>query len=304
MKTLAEKTAELLHDRIRERKEPILPSLSVLASEFRVSRKTIITAAAILRDHGIIEFHRGRRMHVVGAQPQQTPPPCKSRVDAFYEELVESIRSGVYRSGQPLPKVNFFVLQRNCANRTVISAYQQLIREGFAYRKGKSFIVGAPPAAKFSDRKNGWPVLLLISPRNKIWRDIYTSARTNQFAAVLSREAESFKVQLLIVQESGADADIDTVTSDGLKDYVDNRAAVVLGAVLAGSAKEYVDFAAWIKALAHLKCPVSGSIGMMKAGRKTGLPTDISLSFCATIGYQCRNRLFALSWSPSRGIQV
>ena len=67
-----------------------LPPARDLAAELGVNRNTVLRALRLLRDEGLLDFKRGRGVHVTGS-------PERGAVHARARELVTFAREHVYR---------------------------------------------------------------------------------------------------------------------------------------------------------------------------------------------------------------
>ncbi|MBD3320325.1 MAG: hypothetical protein GF350_04435, partial [Chitinivibrionales bacterium] len=87
-------------------------TIDMLAHHYNVSRSTMLRAARILRSKGIVDFGRGRRVQKTGMMQQEhlvEIPEYQRPSQQVAGELERKISEGFYKTGDCLPKIQYFV---------------------------------------------------------------------------------------------------------------------------------------------------------------------------------------------------
>ncbi|MBD3391186.1 MAG: GntR family transcriptional regulator, partial [Chitinivibrionales bacterium] len=137
---LHEQIAEKISERLASSSEAYLPSLTRLSRSYRVSPQTMSAALSLLREKGLLDYSRGRRIRITAATH-----PGGTSLESFADGIRQRIAEGIYRVGQPLPKAGCFVITGHLSKSTVCDALKQLAEEGLIHKKGKAWVAGPAP---------------------------------------------------------------------------------------------------------------------------------------------------------------
>jgi DNA-binding LacI/PurR family transcriptional regulator/DNA-binding transcriptional regulator YhcF (GntR family) len=117
------------------------------------------------------------------------------------DRLEADIRAGRIEAGERLPKVRYLTATHRVSDRTVLKAYRELIRRGWAHRERRATYAGsAPPSASMTLREPY--VVAIIQKGTDSWRGLYRSDRTMPFCAAFSAEAGRRAIRLMPVVRS------------------------------------------------------------------------------------------------------
>ncbi len=198
--TLAEQTAQRLHNDLSDYSSTRLPTIRQLAGRYGVSHVTMVRACGILKEQGVLEGRRGmplqRKHSDLHRQPDALEPPHSS-LEEICARIEDDIATGRFRAGDKLPKVLFYVKEYSVSNHTVLKAYRELERRGLIRREGKSWIIGSAGRPRPIFYNEEPPVILLIEPRRLFWQRQIRHSRTLRFATSFMQEAERWGVQAL-----------------------------------------------------------------------------------------------------------
>jgi DNA-binding LacI/PurR family transcriptional regulator/DNA-binding transcriptional regulator YhcF (GntR family) len=150
-KAMMQAPAKALHEQVARRLEaelPVfqgcyLPSIRELCDRYGVSNKTMIKAAAILRDKGLLSYSRGRAIKIAGRVKLagSASRSLEMTVRSFVEE---KIRNATFKAGQRLPKRQYFISECGVSRETVYDALVKLENEGLVHRERKRWYAGPP----------------------------------------------------------------------------------------------------------------------------------------------------------------
>jgi DNA-binding transcriptional regulator YhcF (GntR family) len=174
-----------------------IQSSRALAARYQVSLRTTIQALRLLRDQGVIDFTRGSSIRTLGAQPD-LDIAHPSSAEGFYAFIRQEIVTGRYNYGERLPKLMFHALEHRISVNTVRAAYDRLVVDSLAHRRGKLWIVGKPRLGMHqrmpADQR---PTIVLLMHRESAWRDLFSNAITRSFCLRFSEEADRHRIRLV-----------------------------------------------------------------------------------------------------------
>lgn len=239
---LVSQMASALRGLVDESEDPRLPALTELSKQFGVSRATAAKAVAVLRGEGLV-VSRGRGgIWIAGREPRSGSrrSPAGS-ADRLCDMLRSAIADGVYAANEPLPKLGYFVVERHVSARTVRAAYERLVTERLAYRRGKQWIVGRRdirlPAGPSRER----PVVVIAVAGESTWRDLCREPVVGRFARTFNRSCERHGIQTFpVLTQSNAPGHLVGTLPSGLDEvraFVRGIRSRLLGVLLLGDGR-------------------------------------------------------------------
>ncbi len=151
--------------------------------------RTVLRAARILRDNGVLHFYRGSGMFVTATRPQKPAPRPRRSAQRIYESLRREMLDGSRRSGEGLPKIDYLVRLHRVSPATVLKAYRLLATEELAHKEGKRWLAGKRPPKTWSQTSIR-PVILVVLDREQTWRSLLLNKRVERFGRTFMQEAE------------------------------------------------------------------------------------------------------------------
>jgi DNA-binding GntR family transcriptional regulator len=106
-----------------------LPPIHELYHKYGVSSKTMVKAAAILRDKGLLWYSEGKPMMIVGRSVAEKPD-SGTAVPLVSHYIKGKIQHGQFKAGQPLPKAYFFISKCGVSRGSVVKALRVLAGQG------------------------------------------------------------------------------------------------------------------------------------------------------------------------------
>ncbi len=220
---------------IRKNPESIPGTIDGFRKRYAGSLRVVRAALYRLRERGDLTFSQGTLIRTIadttlnasgthGRQKQKDPIHVR-----LANEIQESIADGEYRAGETLPKSSYLAAVRHMSRNTVLKAYRELERRGFAAKEGMSYVVGNKKRNGAAGQTRPVSVVLILSANEHTWYGLYTSARTEQFCRVFLSEAERTNVRIIL--HTGA----------ACRDLIANLGIRYRGALLVGSREEVVN---------------------------------------------------------------
>ena len=124
-----------------------LPYDRELAGTFGISVATVKRALSPYVHRGALQRIKGKGSFI---HPAGETLPEPSRPVGAEEDIVrliyDGIADGTFKQGLPLPMNKIMCLEFRVSPRTVSRAYRRVVREGFATKVGRRFVVGSFPA--------------------------------------------------------------------------------------------------------------------------------------------------------------
>lgn len=204
---LVRRIAELLEREIASTGGDRLPPMGVLGARFGVSRPTLARAARVLRDRGLVDYTRGSHIRIRGRCGRDAPPAHVPVWHTLAGRLESAIRSGEVHAGERLPKVRYLTATYRISDRTVRIAFRELVRRGWAHRRGRATYAGsAPPAASVALREPY--VVAIVQKGTDSWRGLSRTDRIMPFCAAFAAEAGRHNARLtpVVVSSRGRGA--------------------------------------------------------------------------------------------------
>jgi len=186
-----------------------LPPLRVLRVQYGVSLNTVSKAVYLLRDEGLLEVSQGKAVAI--RKPAEStegstgrPQGWESSSSTLYRDIRQAIESGTYRTGEPLPKLKYFVLTKKVTENTVCAAFSMLREQNLVHKRGKRWLVGPSSASRVGvggPMASGpsSPIILIVVPDYESWRLFFVEhlrAFMSEFFAGLRHHG----VQFVLVQ--------------------------------------------------------------------------------------------------------
>ena len=198
--------------------EATLPAAGILARRLRVSSRTLLKAADVLRKEGLLEFTSGSQMRIsrfFDEKEVESTPPCST--ERVYNRIRRLIETGVHRSGEPIPKVYTFTSRYGVSDKTVTAALRRLQKDKLIHKHGRRYFVG--PYSSPSRVETLWapPVVLLVQEHIYSWRHLASSTRTARFATAVNEGLESRGVRIEPVLTSSRAAGLVAPAAIGLE---------------------------------------------------------------------------------------
>jgi DNA-binding LacI/PurR family transcriptional regulator/DNA-binding transcriptional regulator YhcF (GntR family) len=198
---LIDRLVDKLHNHLAQSSD--LPSISRLSAQWGVSYPTMARAVRVLVDQGKIECHPGRAIRVVGASAHDHAPQVNggSRKGALYLELREQIMDGTLRAGNPLPKLQSYLLSTHASKHTIIDILRMLEKEGLVHKGGKRWMAGPAPApSPPGSSTHIAPATLILAPYMGSFRNLFSDEFNGRFMAPFADELARSGVRQHFVQ--------------------------------------------------------------------------------------------------------
>jgi DNA-binding GntR family transcriptional regulator len=206
-RNLHRKVAEQLRRDIESSSETHLPSLVELGRRYHASTRTISRALHLLHEQGLVEVVQGRRTAVRGRRPSPGAKPgatSASASSALRDRLAAAIREGTYRTGQSLPKVQYFTLSEHVGENTVCEAFRMLRDDKLVHKRGKRWIVGPrQPGRGVRLRDASLPTVLILVPSYGQWQELF-SDHLYPFVSEFRSELTRHRFRSVMVQSDGS----------------------------------------------------------------------------------------------------
>jgi DNA-binding LacI/PurR family transcriptional regulator/DNA-binding transcriptional regulator YhcF (GntR family) len=186
---LIDRLVDKLHNHLAQSSD--LPSISRLAALWGVSYPTMARAVRVLVDEGKIECHPGRAIRAAGADAHARAPQVngESRKGALYLQLRAQIMDGTLRAGNPLPKLQSYLLTAHISKHTIIDVLRMLEKEGLVYKRGKRWVAGPVPAPAVPGISTHIaPAILILAPYVANLRNLFGMDFNGRFAIPLVDE--------------------------------------------------------------------------------------------------------------------
>ena len=171
-----------------------LPTLRELARNLDVPRPWVESVVRQLRDEGLLRVRRRGGISFRRLESHAPAQPVLAREEALYRLMRSRIESGIYRTGQPLPKTGFVARSEKVWTLSVGRVYRRLASDGFARRAGRSYIVGQSDGA-VPDSSHKGKCVLMIELNEFAGQDPRLSWWTMPFAQSLMREMSLYGVE-------------------------------------------------------------------------------------------------------------
>lgn len=226
----------------------ILPTMAHLARKYGVSVSTIVAAARILRNEGVLEFGRGRRMRKV-RKMEPLAEPSMAPVDRCIVSLKERISSGNLKSGEGYEKASVLSRELRVSRTTIAQTFRELSKQGLAHKAGKRWIVGPEMEGKQFRSSGASPFILCIVPHIRSWQGLSRQSRTARFCFEFASEAERYGVSFMpAYSDPGYGRKmVECRDLEGTITYIRSRKRDCLGVLFAGNERRMSDMRLWVE---------------------------------------------------------
>lgn len=237
-----------------------IQSARALAVRYQISLRTTIRALRLLREQGVIDFTRGSSIRTLRAQPD-LDIAHPSSAEGFYAFIRQEIVTGRYNYGERLPKLMFHALEHRISVNTVRAAYDRLVVDGLAHRKGKQWIVGKPRLGtherRSADRR---PTIVLLLHKESAWRDLFSNVMTRPFCLRLSEEADRHRIRLVCAVAGRSREEAITrvfpCEKDGVRQVIRSAGGNYQGTLIIAELGQLPELAEWSAWLLDFEKPV------------------------------------------------
>jgi len=173
-----------------------LPTLRDLAGRFDVPRPWVERVVRQLRDEGLLKVRRRGGIAVRGPENLQAAQPAiLAREEGLYRLMRSRIESGVYRTGQPLPKTGFIAKSERVWTLSVGRVYRRLVTDGFVCRMGRAYIAGQSGGGGIPDSSHNGKCVLMVELNEYTGQEPQLSWWTMPFAQSFMREMSLYGVE-------------------------------------------------------------------------------------------------------------
>jgi len=173
-----------------------LPTLRELTGRFGVPRPWVHNLIHRLRDEGTLEVRRKGGITIrqnnehLPRRATSAPPEEK-----LYRRLRARLASGVYRTGQPLPKTAFLANTEHVGTRIVGRVYRRLLHDGLAHANGRSLYAGPPDSADDIGMVRHTKCVLVVQSHEATWDELSISWWALPFTQSFMREMSLYGVE-------------------------------------------------------------------------------------------------------------
>jgi len=194
----AECVEERLRSLIAGTTSAYLPSIVELAKCLHTSSTAVRAALGRLEKDGLVSISPRRRAAICSNMEKEADVsmPIVSE-ESLYQRLRVRIESGVYPTGQPLPKFEYLTGAEHVSVRSVARAYRRIERDGLVYRKGRTRYVGAPLSVDGLGLERHRKCVLIVQPNEATWNNFVAAPWTMAFAHSFLREMSLYGVEPL-----------------------------------------------------------------------------------------------------------
>ncbi len=183
-----------------------LPTMRALHERYGVSLNTMSKAIHSLRSEGVVDVTHGRGIIVRRApgQAQQKGEGWESSKARLFEKIRQAIETGIYRAGEFLPKLKYFVVTEKVTDTTVCGALALLEQENLVHKLGKRWVIG--PRAEHGGgglprqaASPSSPAILILVPDYDRWREFFVK-HLRVFGMEFFSALRRHDVQFVVVQ--------------------------------------------------------------------------------------------------------
>jgi len=204
--------ARELEKRIRSDAGYDPPPINILAEENNVSYQTMWKAVRILTARGILVTLPPKKIAVAprlrGKNPE-VPPPCHiGSTEQLVDKIKTRIENGIYKIGQPLPKMYFFTLTEKVCASTVGRAIHRLAGANLVHQQRRRWIAGPEPLHKeYPARTREWLVALLLLADTQSWPGLFQNPFNEMFMSPFKSELTAHGIEISPVVWNKTDED-------------------------------------------------------------------------------------------------
>jgi DNA-binding LacI/PurR family transcriptional regulator/DNA-binding transcriptional regulator YhcF (GntR family) len=202
-KTICKLIAQRLETDLQSFPESRLPAIRVLCRKYDVSFVTMLKAAALVRDKGLLAYREGKPMLICG-RAESKESDGRSGVAIVRRRIEEKISQGMLRAGQRLPKLQYFASECRVSRDTVRIALVELEKKKIIHRHLQMWYAGParpqfwqymPHAGLNSERP---PTIVLIIPDAKYYPVLTNFYDARRFYHMLQLELNTFGVEIAV----------------------------------------------------------------------------------------------------------
>ncbi|MBD3392406.1 MAG: GntR family transcriptional regulator [Chitinivibrionales bacterium] len=268
-----------------------LPPMRELCRRYNVSYYTMLRAAMVLRDKGLIWYTQGKRMQICGRrdEPETTE---NSAVTAVVQYVEEGIKEGRFRAGHRLPKMQYFTSTCRVSRDKVCEALRALEAKGLLHKYARKWFVGpsriSEPATTLLPRDSGGkPAIVLVIPDYFRFRYYFNHRSIRGFFTTLLTELELFGFDTIIAFRTHSVASVAFASGiQEVRTVIRGLGARYIGCLLCGYSHEFPDIEEWRQSLAGLGKPVG--LHVDDCDDTSGLPSRLpSPCFRVYISFGC-----------------
>ena len=164
-----------------------------LSMELNVSIRTIKTSLKQLEKEGFLEIFPRQRPRILNREATEgnAPPAYTSPWQKFYLDLKNEIAQGRRPIGYSLPKRQHYAQELGLSPYLIGKVYQQLEQEGYIYRKGSVYHVGARQIQVKGNTGRSRLTIAVVLPTKKSWRMFHESRWSGKFLSTFLQATES-----------------------------------------------------------------------------------------------------------------
>jgi len=228
-----------------------LPSMRSLSKKFGVSLSTISKVCAMFRSQGILSYHEGSVMRIVGRSPKKEGSSIlpQSSLEKYTERLQKQIESGKLRAGTHLQKVSHQAQMEHVSTQTIIRARKILEKKKLVHKQGRNWVAGpcvsSAPALSNARKKNA--TILILLPDASTWLVMFND-RYNGFFTRFSMEAINYNVRSITCfphQTNRIPDDAQWVGKQKIKELIGKLGTRYLGTLILNFAREPINVDEW-----------------------------------------------------------
>jgi DNA-binding transcriptional regulator YhcF (GntR family) len=243
--------AQKLEARLSQDLQYQLPTISELAREHGVSLMTMWKAIRLLKEKGLIRAHQGRKIERTESSGAAARNGAASRL---YSRIKQAVLDGTYRSGDPLPKLQYFAATLRISRLTILQALRELGRDGLIHKHGKRWIAGSQPHASALNAKSGAetaPVVLLVMLSDERLQNLFPNLYLAPFVNAFFDEMMKRGIQVQLAHRLSPVLDDFPIPCGqaGIRSIIRRLGDRYWGAVVIDDKLTEEDFAVWTQEL-------------------------------------------------------
>jgi DNA-binding LacI/PurR family transcriptional regulator/DNA-binding transcriptional regulator YhcF (GntR family) len=244
-KTVFELLAQQLETDLPSFQGRRLPPIKELCHKYGVSNKTMLKAAAILRDKGLLWYGEGSKMLIVGRM-HSAEIESGSAASVVCQYIEKKIQQGAFKTGQRLPKMDQFVSECKVSRDKAREALVKLEKKGLVHSVARKWYAGLPrPQTENSMRIIGEssprnPTIILITANYDQYL-IYSHYFTYRpLFQTLQAELNDFGIEMTVaMQQQGANSIVFPAGSREIAALIRKLGNGYMGCFIAGRTEEF-----------------------------------------------------------------
>ncbi len=269
---------QLIRDYVISTPESHLPSLSEMARRFGLHRHTIRKAVKILCDENVLIARQGKRIAIAGRN--SPPPKAKPRsAEKMYTILLDLVREGMHRRGNPFPKQAYFARLHHVSVSTVKAAFDRLIAEGFVRKEGKRFYIRSPSNCIINSYDT--PVIIILGRKSTTWNGICNSRFAQSFGTTFVDLANEAGIELhCCLSHPSKNSPFLPAGRSATCQFIESLGDRYYGTLICDSPSYIGSLDNWIQHLSKYRRPI---VWFDRAG-----DTNVPLAHSGPLFYRCR----------------